>query len=40
LMNDALMTLIEKGIVSVEDAIARSTEPDDLKKSLKTKRLM
>ncbi len=39
LMNDALVALIEKGTVSVADAIARSTEPDDLRKTLKTKRL-
>lgn len=39
LMNDALVTLVERGIVDHEDALARSTEPDDLKKALKTKRL-
>jgi len=39
LMNDALVILIEKGLVNPQDALARSTEPDDLKKTLKTKGL-
>jgi twitching motility protein PilT len=39
LMNDALMTLVERGIVDPQDALARSTDPDDLKKTLKTKKL-
>ncbi len=39
LMNDALMTLVERGIVDPQDALARSTDPDDLKKTLKAKKL-
>ncbi len=39
LMNDALMSLVERGIVDPQDALARSTDPDDLKKSLKAKGL-
>ena len=40
LMNDALLNLVERGIVDVEDALARSVDPDDLKKTLKGKRLV
>ncbi|NOZ12176.1 MAG: type IV pilus twitching motility protein PilT [Acidobacteria bacterium] len=39
LMNDALLELVEKKIVSAEDAVARSTDPDDLRKTLKMKGL-
>ncbi len=38
LMNDALLDLVEKGIVAPEDALSRSTDPDDLRKMLKEKR--
>jgi len=39
LMNDALMTLVEKGVIDPQDALDRSTDPDDLKKTLKAKKL-